>query len=115
MTCLRILLVDDNELLLRSLARVLRRGGHEVFACGSPEAACVELECGVPYDLALTDFDLGHTTCDALVAQIRERSPTTRVILLTGAPRTLLPKGVPVISKPISATDLLRTILPDAG
>ena len=115
MACLRILLVDDNDLVRRSLARVLRRGGHEVVACGSPEEARAELEGSIAFDLAITDFDLGHTTCDALLAQIRERSPTTRVMVLTAAPRGVFPQGVLVISKPIAAADLLRTILPDAA
>ena len=107
---MRILFVEDNELVRRSLVRVLRRGGHDVAACGSPEEALAELDHGTPFELMIADFDLGHTTSDALVAEVRERLPETRVMVLTASPRALLPVGVAHIPKPITAAELLRVI-----
>ncbi len=115
MTALRILFVEDNDLVRSSLARVLRRGGHEVVACGSAEAALVEIERKTPFDLMITDFDLGHATSDALLVEVRQRHPGTRVMLLTGTPRVRLPEGIRYIAKPIAAAELLRVILPDAA
>ncbi len=115
MPSLKILFVDDNELVRRSLVRVLRRGGHEVSACGSPEEALAELDRGVAFDLVLADFDLGHATSDGLLVQVRQRLPAARVMLLTAAPRRMVPKDVACISKPIAAAELLRIITPDAA
>ena len=115
MTSLRILFVEDNELVRRSLGRVLRRGGHDVVACASPGEALAEIERGLPFDLVVTDFDLGHETCDALVIEIRRRLPAVRVVLLTAAPRRMIPPGMAYIAKPVAAAELLRAILPDAA
>jgi CheY-like chemotaxis protein len=115
MTSLRILFVDDNELVRRSLVRVLCRGGHEVIACGTPEEALVELDRWGSFDLVLADFDLGHATSDALLAEIRRRVPAARVMILTAAPRQTIPSNVPCIHKPIAAAELLRAILPNAA
>lgn len=112
---MRILFVDDNELVRRSLARVLRRGGHEVIACASPEEALAELDRGASFELVLTDFDLGPVTSDALLVEIRHRLPAARVMLLTAAPQRMIPKNIACISKPIAAAELLRMILPDAA
>lgn len=112
---MRILFVDDNDLVRRSLARVLTRAGHEVVACGSAKDALFEIERGAPYDLVISDFDLGTTTSSSLIAEIRERLPTVRVMLLTATPQSELPPGVALLKKPIAAADLLRAVQPEAA
>jgi CheY-like chemotaxis protein len=115
MSSLRILFVEDNELVRRSLVRVLRRGGHDVVACATSDEALAALVPGVGFDLVLADFDLGHMTSDALLVQVRDRLPATRVMLLTAAPLRMVPKDIACISKPVAAAELLRMILPDAA
>ncbi len=112
---MRILFVDDNDLVRRSLGRVLTRGGHEVVTCASADEALLEIERGPHYDLMISDFDLGHATSDALVAEVRERFPDTRVMLLTATPQQILPAGIPVIVKPVSGAELLLAIEPHAA
>lgn len=107
---MHILFVEDNELVRRSLSRVLVRGGHEVVACGSADEARFELERGAPYDLVISDFNLGHATSDSLLSEVRERMPATRVMVLTAMPNVRVPADIPCISKPIAAADLLRAI-----
>ena len=115
MAAMRILFVDDNDLVRRSLGRVLTRGGHDVVTCASADEALFEIERGAPYELMISDFDLGHATSEALVSEVRERFPGTRVMLLTATPRQILPAGIPFIVKPVAAAELLLAIEPEAA
>lgn len=110
-----ILFVDDNDLVRRSLSRVMTRGGHEVVACGSAEEALYEIERGGPYDLVLSDFDLGNGTSQPLLTEVRDRMPATRIMLLTATANRELPAGIRCITKPIAAADLLLAIQPEAA
>jgi DNA-binding NtrC family response regulator len=80
---LRIIFADD-ERPLRELMRLeLPRLGHEVVACEDGRKATSMVENG-NYDVALLDIRMpGFTGIDVL-KHIKEHSPETEVILLTG-------------------------------
>ncbi len=52
----RILLVDDDQQVRRSIAEVLRESGHGVTPAGSVDEALDLLASGVKVDLVITDY-----------------------------------------------------------
>ncbi len=81
----RILLVDDEPTILMGLSHVLRRAGAHVTTCiGRGEAE--EAIQNQVFDLALLDVRLSGSETHAgldLLSQLKERSPATRVIIMT--------------------------------
>jgi DNA-binding NtrC family response regulator len=79
---LRILVVDDNSLILMSLSRFLKKKA-VVKTVASAEEAIDEI-VAQHYDLCFLDITLpGMTGLDALKI-IKELSPTTKVTIMTG-------------------------------
>jgi DNA-binding NtrC family response regulator len=80
---LRVLFADD-EVHLRDLMQMeLPRLGHEVTVCSDGAAALKALERGV-YDAALLDLRMPGLTGIEVLSQIKQSSPETQVIILTG-------------------------------
>ncbi len=80
---LRILFADD-EAHLRDLMRMeLPRIGHEVTVCPDGVAAVKALEKGT-YDVALLDIKMPGLTGIEVLAKVRQASPETQVIIMTG-------------------------------
>jgi CheY-like chemotaxis protein len=119
---LRILVVDDDPLLLRSLQDTLERDGHVIGVADGGQAGIDEFRAaqrrGAPFDAVITDLGMpnidGRTVADA----IESMAPTTPVILLTGWGYRLraendLPQHVDrVLSKPPKLNEL-RAALAD--
>ncbi|WP_240791185.1 ATP-binding protein [Roseomonas sp. AR75] len=99
----RVLLVDDDRLVLASTAAMLEDIGHAVVEADSGPAALTKLE-GQQVDLVLADYGMPGMTGIALAAEIRRRWPALPVILATGYGE--LPAGAPsdlaTLSKPFS-------------
>jgi DNA-binding NtrC family response regulator len=80
---LRILFADD-EAHLRDLMQIeLPRLGHEVTVCPDGTTALRALERGM-YDAALLDLRMPGLSGIDVLGQIRQNSPDTQVIILTG-------------------------------
>ena len=79
----RILLVDDEESVRETMAAILSREGYEVVATPSGEEALEQVNDG-EFDLLLTDLRMEGMSGVDLMAAIRERSPETPSIMLTG-------------------------------
>jgi UDP-3-O-[3-hydroxymyristoyl] N-acetylglucosamine deacetylase len=82
----RLLIVDDEEGIVLTMKEYFETFGHQVdVARGREEAEGFLL--GAPYALMIADLRL-HPVRDSegldLVALVRERFPTTRVVLFTG-------------------------------
>ena len=77
------LLVDDDELFLRTLARALgRRGLH--CHCATDASRALALAREHRLDFALLDLKLGDDVGLSLIAPLREAHPALRIVLLTG-------------------------------
>ncbi|MFN7002892.1 MAG: PAS domain-containing protein [Roseinatronobacter sp.] len=114
----RILLVDDDDEILRCLSLGLTDAGAEVGSCIDPRDALAALR-GAPddWDLIVTDHDMGPMTGTDLATAISAMNDNLPIILVTGAsPLQIAPKPVhPAIAmtlrKPISADLLVAVIL----
>lgn len=81
----RIMLVDDDEFLLRAQARMLIRRGYEVTAFShSEEAASAFRANPQDYDLVITDQTMPHLTGAELARHIFDIRPDMPIILTTG-------------------------------
>ncbi len=77
-----ILLVEDEEVLRRSLARTLEREGHDLRVAESGEVALELLSQGPP-DLLITDNRLPGITGHDILRQVKRDHPQVGVILIT--------------------------------
>jgi DNA-binding NtrC family response regulator len=80
---LRILFADDEAHLRDLMQMELPRLGHEVTVCPDGAAALRTLERGM-YDAALLDLRMPGLTGIEVLGQVRQVSPETQVIILTG-------------------------------
>jgi CheY-like chemotaxis protein len=76
-----VLLVEDEDAVRDLLTTVLQRGGFEVRAAGSAEAA---LAIDGNFDLLLTDVVLPQMTGPELARAMRDRMPSLRVLFMSG-------------------------------
>ncbi len=108
---MRVLLVDDEPLMLKALTRLLTREGHEVATAGSaPEA--LGLAAGDRFDAALIDIMLPGRDGLWLACEL-ERNPATahiRRIFMTGALTHQAPEGAVVLMKPFSLAAVLAAL-----
>lgn len=117
---MRILIVDDDPLLLKSLRDTLESEGHDVTAANGGQAginAFVESHAaGMPFPLVITDLGMPHVDGRKVAATIKASVPKTVVLMLTGWGRRLVAEGdVPpgvdqVLSKPPKLIELRAAI-----
>lgn len=112
---LRILIIDDEEMLTSALSRSLR--GHEVHTANRGSVA-VELATGSHFDLILCDLIMPEMTgMDVFEAlQAADDSVRKRFVFMTGATVTSEAKAfadrieAPVLEKPFSRAELLGVL-----
>ena len=119
---LRLLVIDDDPMILRSLRDALETDGHTIVtADGGKEGIAMfraSLDRGENFAAVFTDLGMPHVDGRKVAAVIKETSPLTPVILLTGWGQRLVAKGdIPpyvdrVISKPPKLREL-REVLVD--
>jgi CheY-like chemotaxis protein len=85
---LRILLVDDDPLLIKSLQDTLQEDGHLITATHGGQAgidafAAAHQRGEVP-DIVITDLGMPHVDGRKVAASIKTQSTSTPVIMLTG-------------------------------
>lgn len=114
-TC-RVLVVDDEPLLLQMLAVTMRRYGHAVVTA-SNGAAAWEICTTQTFDVVVTDQAMPDLPGTQLAARIKQRYPATRVILLTGFGDAAVAHDAAaraidlVIAKPTTGTALQQAVL----
>ncbi|MFT5470832.1 MAG: PAS domain S-box-containing protein [Verrucomicrobiales bacterium] len=114
---LQILVVDDEKPIRVFLAAVLKKDGHQAVLAENGAEALELFGDGQGFDLMMTDKAMPNMNGDQLATAIKQRSPETPVILLTGFGRFLDISTFPDIdvlaSKPISI-DALRDAIASA-
>jgi CheY-like chemotaxis protein len=112
----RILLIEDDPVVRRTLASLLRTGGHIVEEADGGPAGLTRLT-EKPVDLVLTDLGMPELNGWEVARQVKARHPDLPVVLLTGWGEQLedsgdIPAGLVdrVLGKPVRLEDLLTTI-----
>ncbi|MET3133143.1 signal transduction histidine kinase/HAMP domain-containing protein/ActR/RegA family two-component response regulator [Oxalobacteraceae bacterium GrIS 1.11] len=113
---LRILLVDDDPMVLKALRDILAIDGHMVTAADGGQAGIdtfrTAQEQGEPFALVITDLGMPYVDGRKVATAIKQMAPTTPLIMLTGWGQRLIPDSDNlvevdcVLSKPPKLRDL---------
>ena len=112
----RILIVDDEESIRRSLEGILCDEGFETRLADGGDAALAALAREEPPDLVLLDIAMPGRDGLAVLAELRERWPQLPVVMMSGhgtietAVRTTRLGAFDFIEKPLSIDKLLLTL-----
>jgi DNA-binding NtrC family response regulator len=79
----RILVVDDEEIVLRSCLRVLEGSGHEAEAVPSGAEALARIDSG-RYDVLVLDIMMPKMDGIEVLRRVKETHPDIEVIMITG-------------------------------
>jgi PAS domain S-box-containing protein len=118
---MRILLVDDDPILLKSLRDILEGDGHVVTAVNQGQEGIDTFRSSLAgserFDVVITDLGMPYVDGRKVSRTIKEASPRTPVILLTGWGQRLVAEGdIPehvdcVLNKPPKLRELREALL----
>jgi signal transduction histidine kinase/ActR/RegA family two-component response regulator len=121
----KILLVDDDPLLLTSLRETLVYEGHQVQTASGGKAGIDAFldakKAGKAFPVVITDLGMPHVDGRAVAAAISSAVPGTAIIMLTGWGQRLvasgdIPPGVSVVmSKPPKLAELRQWLAEFSG
>jgi CheY-like chemotaxis protein/two-component sensor histidine kinase len=109
---LKVLVVDDDSLVLTSTRLLIEDLGHQVL-CASSGAQALELyERNQDFDLVITDMAMPQMDGAQLAKLLRDRQPTLPIILATGYAERLegFATQLPRLIKPFKQIDLVQVI-----
>jgi signal transduction histidine kinase/ActR/RegA family two-component response regulator/uncharacterized protein YaaQ len=111
---LRILLVDDDDIVRRSIQHMLMDIGHEVVEVASGAQALAMLAQDEEFDLLVTDYLMPSMTGTDLIKRVRIRRPAMPCVIVSGytAVKDTAPiVGVQRLAKPFTAARLAEAIV----
>jgi signal transduction histidine kinase/ActR/RegA family two-component response regulator/HAMP domain-containing protein len=113
---MRILIVDDDPIIIESLRETLRADGHRVTTADGGEAGIDAFQAALgrrePFEMVITDLGMPYVDGRKVAATVKASSPNTPVVLLTGWGQRLTAENqVPphvdrVLSKPPNLREL---------
>jgi two-component system, NtrC family, sensor kinase len=117
---LRILVVDDEPVVVESVARMLEGQGHQVSSATDGTAALRRF-CEQPFDLVLSDIVMPGMGGAEFVERLRAIDPDVRVLIMTGhiaheqAEQLLRDGALGVVRKPFVIDELLAAVAAARG
>lgn len=106
---LTVLVVDDEEMIRRTTARMLEHAGYRVIAADGGREALALLDGGEgSVDLVLLDLMMPGLSGVETLEAIRERAPRLPVLLASGGITSRI--NHPVIAKPYTMDELVRRV-----
>lgn len=111
----KVLVVDDDSLVLSAVTGLLQLEGYSVVQCSDLASAYRQLEVDPP-DLAVIDFHLPDGDALQFLSAAKNLSPITRCIVLTGhgtidlAVRTIKEGAEQFLTKPVQSDVLIATV-----
>ena len=107
---LRLLLVDDEELVRVGTGEMLRELGHEVVEASDGQQA-LDLLVDKSFDVVVTDYKMPRMDGAQLAERIRAVQPGLPILLITGyTGSTDDSPGLPRLAKPFSQADLAEAL-----
>jgi NADH-quinone oxidoreductase subunit E/NADP-reducing hydrogenase subunit HndA len=82
---MKILVVDDEPVIIRSCEAVLRAEGYNVEGTLSGKEAILRME-QAPYQLVITDLKMPEVDGITLIKWIKQNRPDTGIVIITGYP-----------------------------
>ncbi|MBN9418269.1 hypothetical protein ABS71_09770 [bacterium SCN 62-11] len=80
----RILVLEDDSIMLELLCEALEGAGYEARGAGRPELA-VEMSSKIPFELVISDIRMaGPTDGLGAIAAIKKYQPKVKVVMITG-------------------------------
>ncbi len=83
----KIVVIDDEEMVLATIREILRRAGHEAFEARDGVAG-LELQRRIAAPLVITDIIMPRMEGLEAISALRREFPATRVIAISGGGRT---------------------------
>lgn len=116
----RLVLVEDDPALARTLQRSFERRGYRVWHAASPDelTALLRLE---RFDFAVVDLKLGTASGLPCVQMLHEHDPATRIVVLTGfasiatAVEAIKLGAAHYLAKPANTHDIEDAFARDSG
>jgi len=111
----KVLIVDDEESIRTTLAEFIKEDRY-LIETAADAAEALRLMNKYAFDVIVTDIVLPHMNGVALLKMIRERSPDTQVIMLTGDPtvetaaEAVRTEAFDYLTKPVSKNVIRRVI-----
>ena len=104
-----VLVVDDETLLLSMTETILTEFGYKILTANSGQKALAILGRGdVKVDLVITDLVMPGMSGRELVDRIRQVSPATRILCMSGYALSMDKRpGAPFLRKPFTSMELL--------
>jgi len=108
---MRLLLVDDEELIRNGTADMLRDLGHTVTEAAGASQALIALQGGLEVDALVTDYMMPQMHGAELARRAREIHPGLPVLVVTGYAGGDLDIDLPQLAKPFRQADLIAAIV----
>ena len=110
----KILVVDDEQIILDLMRRVLSREGYQVSTVRCAEEAMIEFSNG-SHDLLIADMDLCRSDGRELMRMLGEASPRAAIVVMTGFPEERIVRFAQehtqgLLEKPFALEQLLTTV-----
>jgi EAL domain-containing protein (putative c-di-GMP-specific phosphodiesterase class I) len=111
----RVLIVDDQPLILSYLSRTLRSEGHDIVSAGDGQAALAQLKAN-PCDLVISDLTMPQLDGLGFLRELRQSDPDLPVILITGNPdvasaqSAIEHRAFRYLTKPLRDTELHEVV-----
>ena len=114
---LTVLLVEDDDALLRTTTSMLKRIGHHVLPASNPQDAMALAELhGRNIDLLITDVVMPQEDGVELARSIKKKIPHLRILFMSGYTEDIITEhgmqeeGANFIAKPFGKPDLAKTL-----
>jgi CheY-like chemotaxis protein len=113
---MRILVVDDDEDVRKSLVRLLQVSGHTTVEARDGKTGIRAYTEDGPFDAVVTDYQMPYANGVVLIMSIRALNREQKVILVSGDPPQIpdhvkqLVGDFPMLRKPYRSAELLALL-----
>ena len=106
-----ILLVDDNDDILKSYTELLQHANYQVEAHYDPRQALEQFHLNPnAYDAVITDYNMPNMNGLEIISVIRDKRPDIKAVLYSGMPPKHTPSYITTLSKPARINQLLKVL-----
>lgn len=110
MTARRVLVIDDNHLVLRAMERLIGQLGHDIESASSVAIAC-QLMVGARFDIVLSAIRLRDGSGGDILRALEKQASTTKVILLADGSEPSFPTSKLLRVRYVQKGDDVRDLL----